>query len=416
MSEQRISSRALISWALYDWGNSAFSAIIQTFVFAAYFTQHVAPNETSGAAQWGFINGLAALAVAISAPILGCIVDQGKRRKAWIAVFTYLCIITTAFLWMVTPDPSNVVFALVVVGIAITSSELAFVFYNAMLPALTTPDKIGRWSGWGWSLGYAGGVSCLILALFAFINGKNSWFDLNNDPSANIRATFLLVAIWYFIFSLPMFIFTPDTSGKGKNIYQALRDGFRELRNTLLEIRNYRQIVRFLIARMFYVDGLTTLFAFGGVYAATAVGMNTQQILLFGIALHITSGIGAAAFAWLDDLIGGKRLILISLVGLTVPTTILLFFPTPNLFWTMGLILGLFVGPVQSASRSLMARMAPKHLRNEMFGFFALSGKATAFLGPLLVGWLILMTGSHQVGMSVIVVFYLIGFALMLTV
>ncbi|NGX43238.1 MAG: hypothetical protein K940chlam7_01530 [Chlamydiae bacterium] len=409
-------NKSLFFWALYDWGNSAFSAIIQTFVFAAYFTKHVAIDETIGSSQWGLVNGISALIVALAAPILGAIADHGKHRKLWIISFTYLCIITTALLWYVVPNPSSINLALYLVSLGIISSELAFVFYNAMLPSLAGPKRVGRWSGFGWSFGYAGGMACLVLALYAFIESDSPWMPLDRSTATDVRATFLLAAIWYFLFSLPMFLFTPDTSGKGKTVGIALRDGMRELIQTIKNIRCYGHIVRFLIARMFYVDGLTTLFAFGGIYAATKFGMNAQEILLFGIAMHVTAGIGAACFAMVDDYIGGKRLIIISLTGLIIPTTLLLFTNDPSLFWLLGLILGIFVGPVQAASRSFMARIAPKHLRNEMFGFFALSGKATAFLGPLLIGWIIYLTGSQTAGMSIIIAFYAIGILLMLTV
>ncbi|MFQ5730218.1 MAG: MFS transporter, partial [Waddliaceae bacterium] len=311
LDSPRITTKSLLSWAMYDWANSSFSAIIQTFVFAAYFTKHVAANETLGSAQWGFVNGIAALIVALGGPILGAIADHGKHRKLWIVSFTYLCILATSLLWFVSPNPSSAPLALFLVGLGIIGSELAFVFYNAMLPGLTGPDRIGRWSGFGWSLGYAGGMACLILALFTFIN-DTPWIQLDHKNAFHVRATFSLVAVWYFLFSLPMFLFTPDTSGKGKNIRKALREGTQELWQTLANIRCYGHIVRFLIAHMFYIDGLTTLFAFGGIYAATKFGMNAQEILLFGISMHVTSGIGAACFAWVDDIIGSKRLIILS--------------------------------------------------------------------------------------------------------
>ena len=409
------STKALLSWGMYDWANSSFSAIIQTFVFAAYFTKQVAVNETTGTAQWGFINSMAAFIIAFSAPILGAIADHGKHRKVWIILFTYLCIFATSMLWFVAPDPSNTFLALFLVGVAIITSELAFVFYNAMLPTLASSERIGRWSGIGWSMGYAGGMLSLILALFAFIN-DTPLVRLDRTQALDIRAAFPLVGIWYFLFSIPLFLFTPDTSGKGKKFYMALREGMIEFYQSITNIRRHKHIVRFLIAHMFYIDGLTTLFAFGGVYAATTFGMAEREILLFGISLHVTSGIGAALFAAVDDAIGSKRLILLSLLGLIIPTGLLLLVKSSSQFWALGLFIGIFVGPVQSASRSFIARLAPKELRNEMFGFFALSGKATAFLGPLSVGAITYFTGSLTVGMSLIIVFYLIGMGIMFTV
>lgn len=416
MNQSKSKTAALASWAFYDWANSSFSAIIQTFVFATYFTKQVAENETIGTAQWGLTNGIAALIIAILAPVLGAIADHGRKKKTWLFVFSYGCISATALLWFVTPSPDQVPLALFLAGTGIVCSELAFVFYNAMLPFLASPKELGRWSGWGWGLGYVGGTASLVLALFAFLNGDRSWFALDGTPAANIRATFPLVSVWYALFSLPLFLLIPELYSQGKPLRRAIREGLHALRTTIQQVKQYREIVKFLLARLFYIDGLITLFAFGGVYAAAKFGMDEQEVLLFGIALNVSSGIGAFLFAWIDDRIGAKKLILVSICGLFVPMTILLFVKDPVLFWLLGLILGIFVGPVQSASRSLMARLSPKHLVNEMFGFFALSGKATAFLGPLLVGWVTYMTGSQTAGMSVILIFLGSGALLMTAV
>ncbi|ABA57518.1 MFS transporter [Nitrosococcus oceani] len=410
------SKASLISWALYDWANSAFAAVITTFVFAAYFTRQVAENETLGSAQWGNIVGISGLVIAITGPLLGAIADQGGRRKPWIIVFTLLCVIATALLWFIKPTPDYAWLALLLVGLGTLGAEFAFIFYNAMLPGLAGPKYVGRWSGWGWSIGYAGGVACLIVALFAFIQGGNHWFGLDPDSAEPVRATFPLVSGWYLLFALPLFLITPDTQGTGKPLWRATKDGMRQLYDSIRHVRQYSTIARFLIARMFYIDGLATLFAFGGVYAAGTFDMDEQEILLFGIALNVTAGLGAAAFAWIDDWIGSKKTILLSLISLILLTTLILIVETSTLFWTFGLLLGIFVGPAQAASRSFLARVAPESLRNEMFGLFALSGKATAFLGPLLVGWITYLAGSQRIGMGAIVIFLLVGFVLMLTV
>lgn len=410
------SNVSLIAWALYDWANSAFAAIITTFVFAAYFTRQVAENETIGSAQWGNMLGLAGLVIAITGPLLGAVADQGGRRKPWIAVFTGLCVAATALLWLIKPDPAYIWLALLLVGLGTLGSEFAFIFYNAMLPGLAGHNHVGRWSGWGWSMGYAGGVICLIIALTVFIQSGQHWFGLDSTTAEPVRATFPLVAVWYLLFALPFFLITPDTPGSGKSFPQAVRAGVNQLRDSIRHVRRYRTLVRFLIARMFYIDGLATLFAFGGVYAAGTFNMTAQEVLLFGIALNITAGLGAVSFAWIDDWIGSKPTILLSLIGLIILGTLVLLVKSSALFWIFGLLLGIFVGPAQAASRSFVARAAPESMRNEIFGLFALSGKVTSFLGPLLVGWGTYLSGSQRIGMSAIVIFFCIGFLLMLTV
>jgi UMF1 family MFS transporter len=284
-----------------------------------------------------------------------------------------------------------------------------------MLPAIARQDHVGRWSGWAWGLGYAGGLACLLLAMAAFM-GENPWLNLPRDSGQQVRATFVLVALWYAAFSLPLFLFTPDEPAVGGGLRRALREGLHQLGDSLKAVRAYVPILRFLLARIFFIDGLATLFAFGGVYASGTFDFSARQVLMFGILLNVTAGVGAAAFAWIDDRLGSKRTILVSLVGLIVPGALMLVVQSHALFWLLGGILGIFVGPVQAASRSWMARAAPEHLRTQMFGLFAFSGKATAFLGPLLVGWVTGLFDSQRAGMGVIIVFLVAGFALMLTV
>ncbi len=413
---RRTPSAGLVAWAMYDWGSSAFSTIILTFVFAAYFTRSVAENERVGTALWGNTLSIAGIIVVIAGPILGAVADQRGRHKPWIAAFTLLSAGATALLWFVRPAPDYLWPALILLGVGSLGEELAFIFYNAMLPQLVPQSHIGRWSGWGWSAGYIGGLLCLTVALLAFVQTNNPWFPLERASAQDVRATFLLAAGWYLLFALPLFLLTPDTPRTDKPAHDAVRDGLRQLRNTFGHIRRYRPIVHFLIARMIYIDGLATLFAFGGVYAAGTFDMTEQEVLLFGIVLNIAAGLGAIGFAWIDDWIGSKSTILLSLVGLIVPGTLILMVESQQLFWTLGILLGVFVGPVQAASRSFLARAAPKELQNEMFGLYALSGKATAFLGPLTVGWLTYLSGSQRIGMGAIIGLFVIGLLLMLTV
>lgn len=412
---KKTSKRGMFSWALYDWANSVFFTLVQTFVFAAYFTRAVAADETVGTAQWGNMLALSGLIIGIGGPVLGAIADRTGRRKPWILFFTLLCIVPTAFLVTVRPEASMAWTALLLVGTATIAAEYAMIFYNSMLPDLVSFERVGRWSGWGWGMGYVGGLICLVLALYGLVN-EGAWLPLGRDSALHVRATALLAAGWYLIFAIPFFLFTPDTGGGGVGLGRAAREGLGQLRESLRRVRDYRHIFRFLIARMIYNDGLATMFAFGGIYAAGTFGMSTKEVILFGIGLNVTAGIGAAAFAWLDDILGPRKTILWSLLGLIIPGTVILFAETKGVFWIFGLILGLFVGPVQASSRSYLAKTAPEEVRTQMFGLFALSGKLTTFLGPLMVGWLTLAADSQRVGMSSIMVLFFIGGLLMLRV
>ena len=408
--------RALFAWCLYDWANSAFPTVITTFVFATYFTKGIAPDPVSGTAYWGYAMSGSALAVALAGPILGAFADHAGRRKPWIFGFTTLCVVLTAALWFARPEPSFVLFALLLAASANFAFEMGMIFYNAMLPDLAFSRRIGRLSGWAWGLGYAGGLSCLVVGLVLFVQPDPPYFGLDREAAEHVRITAPLVAVWFGLFSLPLLRWTPDSPASGLGLCEAAKRGLSTLAATLKRVRDYRQIARFLLARMIYTDGLNTLFAFGGIYAAGTFGMGFTEIMVFGIGLNVAAGLGAAVFGWIDDAIGSKRTILISIAALTLFTGAMLMVDTKTLLWVAGLGLSVFVGPAQAASRTMMARLAPEHLRTEMFGLYALSGKATAFLGPALLGWVTVTMDSQRWGMATILAFFAVGAILLLRV
>lgn len=407
----RASTRALVAWSFYDWANSAVATVVTTFIFSTYFTKAVAQSPEIGTVQWSHAQSLAALTIAVLSPILGAITDRGGRRKPFVAAFTVMCIAAVASMWFVRPATDYALLALSLVVIGTIGFEFACVFYNAMLPDLVPRERIGRWSGWGWGLGYLGGLVALALCLVGFVQTDQPWFGVGKDDAANVRATPVLAALWFAVFALPLFLLTPDRPGTGVGAVEAVRGGLRQLAATLGQLRKYRTIGWFLLAQMLYADGLATLFAFGGIYAAGTFGMELAEVIQFGIALNVTAGLGAVAFAPLDDRVGAKRTIVLALVGLIACGALVLLAQTKTLFWIGGLALGIFVGPCQAASRSLMARLAPPEERAEMFGLLALSGKATAFLGPAILGWVTAMTSSQRAGMATILVFWILGLA-----
>jgi UMF1 family MFS transporter len=407
---------ALVSWCVFDWANSAFPTVIVTFVFSAYFVRSVAVDTTTGTAQWGYALAISGLLVAALGPVLGAIADQRGRHKPWLGTLTALCVAATALLWFVRPQPNWVVWALVIFVVANTAFEMGTVFYNAMLPGIVPDRRIGRASGWGWGSGYLGGLGCLALALVVFVEPEVPLFGLDAAVAEPVRAVAPMVALWFAVFALPLFLLARDRPRRGVSIAVAARDGLRELWQTLRHVRHNANIARFLLARLLYIDGLNTLFAFGGIYAAGSFGMDMGEIIRFGIALNVTAGAGAAAFAWIDDWIGARRTILIALGGVMLFGVPLLIVESKAAFWALALPLGIFMGPAQAASRSLMVRLAPPQKMTEMFGLFALSGKITAFLGPALLAWATLAFSSQRAGMATVIVFVAAGAAVLLTV
>jgi UMF1 family MFS transporter len=415
LSTPRDVPRVVWSWALYDWANSAFGTLVGTFIYSTYFTQAIAPDEVTGTSWWSRAVALSGILTALISPFLGSAADAAGARKRFLAITTCLCVGSTALLTFVPPGIANAAFiALGLYVVADIAFETGYVFYNAFLPTITTTARIGRVSGYGWGLGYAGGLVCMGIALVGFVQPEVPWFGLSTEAGFNIRATNLLVALWFLAFSLPLFLFVPER--RLGPIRVDVRATARSLAATFRDIGRYRDVARFLLARLVFNDGLVTVFAFGGIYAAGTFGMSLTEVIAFGFALNIASGLGAIAFGFLDDKIGGKKTIMLTLVALSTATLLAVWAPTRGWFWAAGILIGIFVGPNQSASRSLLSRFVPESKQAEFFGFFALSGKVTSFMGPLLLGAVTVASGSQRAGVATVVLFFVVGGALLTTV
>ena len=407
--------KSAFGWALYDWANSPFTTVVTTFIFAAYFAAAIAPDKTVGASQWAFTQGAAAFVMAFLSPILGAIADHGRGRKAWIVFWTLVMVAASAALWWGAPGVESTALVLTAAFIGVIGFEMGLVFYNAMLPGLAPASHIGRLSGWSWGLGYIGGLACLVLLLFVFVQPQVAPFGLDKLAAEHIRIAGPIVAVWALVFSLPLFFLTADTPGAGLPMRQAVGAGLRTLGSTLANVRKHSNIARFLIARIFYVDGLNTIFAVGAIYAAAVFGMTTPEVLMFGIIVNVTAGLGAFAFAWLDDRLGAKSTVLLGVAGVTVCGIPMLFIDDKTWFYVLGGVMGLFFGPAQAASRSLMSHLAPKGQEAEMFGLYAFAGKCTAFLGPWIFGAVTLAAGPRW-GMATVVPFLIVGALILLKV
>lgn len=436
---------AVVSWIFFDWAAQPYFTLITTFVFAPYFATHVAADPATGQSLWGYATASAGLVIALMSPVLGAIADASGRRKPWIAAFGALLVIGASLMWIGRPgDQAAILPLLIAFGIATVGVEFATVFNNAMMPTLVPPERIGRLSGTGWATGYIGGILSLILVLgFLAANpetgrtlfGFQPLFGLDAVMHEGDRITGPLTGLWFIVFVLPMFLFTPDYESR-LPVRRAVRQGLRELRHTLASLPTNRQMTIFLIANMVYTDALVALFAFGGIYAAGTFGWHTIQIGVFGILLAIAGTLGAWLGGKLDDRIGPKKVITGSMLILLLAIAVILSMDRDRLFFVvavappvpggplfaapaekayivLGALIGMAAGPLQAASRTLLIRLAPPDRITQYFGLFALSGKVTSFMAPLAVGLVTALTMSQKAGMTVLVVFFLAGLVLL---
>tara|TARA_B100000212_G_scaffold108723_1_gene80831 strand:+ start:25421 stop:27148 length:1728 start_codon:yes stop_codon:yes gene_type:complete len=557
---------------MYDFANQPFTTLIVTFIFSAYYTQAIAPNIHDGTFLWSIGIAITALFVAFVSPLMGALADQGGYRKILLIFWSWICILSTIFLFFTYEG--QIYIALFWFVIANIGFEMGSVFCNAYLPHIAPKDKIGRISGYGWSLGYVGGLIALMISLFLFVQpnkpifnlkknssinsiivdienveisntfsrftispsshnvidsiqvgmpiklinfeltdtlafmpdlvyknetekgtvadidldshsfvifgshpeyinhkdrsiqliGKPSWNNYNtkeldsktgfvldeknnfeirgpiyeddkyvgtlcyfrdgrlkivDNPNINeisvktsgenIRGINLLVALWFALFAIPTFLGVKDHKINARISKKLIYKSYSQIRQTFKEIKQYKHIVRFLIARILYNDGLVTIFSFGGIYASGTFGFSFNEVMYFGIALNVAAGLGAFLFGFLDDWIGGKNTIQLSNIGLIIACALAVFTTNVTVFWIAGILIGLCSGPNQASSRSLMSRFTPKDKQNEFFGFFAFSGKATAFIGPMLLGILTREFGSQRYGVAIVLVLILAG-------
>ena len=407
--------KRIYAWCLFDWANSPYTTLVVTFVYSTYFAKAFAPDVITGTAWWSRAVAVAGLTVALIAPALGALADRGGLRLRFLAAATGTCALASAALAFVAPGRGSAAFvALGLFVLADIGFELGMQFYNALLPTLAPPAQIGRVSGYGWALGYAGGLVALLLALIGFVQTETPWFGVARAGGANIRATCLLVAVWLVVFALPLFLTLREERRPGARLNVV--GAFRELGATFRGVRRYRDAALFLLARLLFNDGLVTVFAFGGIYAAGTFGMTLSEVIKFGIGINVAAGAGAYLFGFVDDRIGGRRTVLISCAALAAATALAVWAPTRTWFWVAGMAIGVFAGPNQAASRSLMARFAPPGRENEFFGFFAFSGRLTSFAGPALLGVATQAFGSQRAGGATILLFLLAGGGLLLMV
>ncbi|AZO60688.1 MAG: MFS transporter [Mesorhizobium sp.] len=440
---QRATGRGIWGWMFFDWAAQPFFTVVTTFIFGPYFVSRMASDATTGQAAWGYGIAAAGLVIAVLSPVLGSIADQTGPRKPWIASFAAVKIISLTLLWFAAPG-SSLFLIVLLFSLASVAAEFSTVFNDSMMPRLVPKEDIGKISNIAWGLGYLGGMVALIFVVLFLagnletgktIIGLDPLFGLDPKLGEDARFTGPMSAGWYFLFILPMFIFTPDAI-KGLSMGPAVREGLSELKSTLFEVRKRVSIFRFLVARMIYQDGVNALLALGGTFAAGMFNWSITEIGMFGIILNVVAIFGCWIAARLDTALGSKAVVMIALMLLLLATigvvstgpgfTLLGLIQLPTtdsggLFGTAaekayilyGLLIGLAFGPVQASSRSYMARSVTAAESGRYFGIYALAGRATSFLAPFLVSTITLASGSARLGMAVIALFLGLGMAIL---
>ena len=427
MKNNKIYNKTIFSWSIYDFANQPFTTITVTFIYSTFFASTIfLGSEEAGVSAWGKAITISSLIIAFLSPIMGAVADRGGHRKLFLIFWTWICIIFSFLLYF--PKQGDVFSALLFFCIANIGFEMGGVFLNAYLPEIAPKNKIGRISGYGWSFGYVGGLIALAACFVLFIVPDNPFNPLTGnvlDKSnyEHIRIINIFIAIWFAIFSIPTFLYVKSSNIISKPSRNLISSSFKSIRNTFYEIKKYKQIVRFLLARVVYNDAMITVIAFGGPYAYTQFGfdMDTNgKLMIFGIVLNVFAGFGAFIMGFLDDYIGGKKTVQITNLGFIV--ALIIAFLAPALengeiyFWVSGAMIGIFMGPNQAASRSLMGRLIPKSKETEFYGFFAFSGKATAFLGPLLFTLIIDYTNNIRLSLLMLALLFFIGMLILNTV
>jgi UMF1 family MFS transporter len=433
---------------MFDWATQPLYTLVLTFLFAPYFATAVASSPERGQALWGYGAAFAGIVIALGSPFLGAMADGGGRRKPWIALCVLVLAAALSALWLATPKAGVGTVALILLAfvIATAAAEFATVFTNAMMPTLAPHNELGKLSGVGYAVGYAGGLASLLIMAGLIVTspatgltllGLEPLIGLDASAREGDRLVGPFAAVWLLIFMVPFFLFVPDLRPAGAAA--GGRTPLAELMATIRSLPGDPNMLRFLLARMIYVDGLTAIFTFGGIYGTAVFGWTAFELGLFGIILSVAGALGAAAGGFLDDARGAKWVIVASLATLVAAAVGIISVTSSHVLFAVevapraagaapfsstgelvylafAILIGLVAAPTQAASRSLLARLAPPEKITQYFGLFAFSGKVTAFLAPLAIATVTEATASQRLGVSVIIVFLVAGLALMLAV
>lgn len=393
--------RKILGWISYDFANSSFTTVIVTVVYSVYFKNVVVGQEGVGDSLWGLAVSISMLAVALSSPILGAIADFSKSKKKFLLIYCFTSVLFTVLLFFVRQGA--IFWGMLLFIIANIGFEGGNVFYNAFLPEITDKENIGKVSGWGWGVGYLGGLSALGIALL-FVE-------------KNTVSVFPATALFFGIFAIPMFLLVPEERKLTKRVkINYLKTGYKRLSQTFKNIKRFKELAKFLLSFFVYNDGIKTVIVFAAIYGKQRFNMTGSQLIIYFILANITSFVGAILFGYVVDKIGAKRTISITLIMWTTVVICAFFCPNVQEFYGVGFLAGLAIGSSQSASRSMVSLLSPLDRQAEFFGFYAVSGKAAAIIGPLIYGFFVLLLKSQQWAILSIAFFIVLGFILLQTV
>ncbi len=420
-----IPRRRVWAWAMWDWGTQPLNTVIITFVFSVYLTSSAFGDTNATSLALTLSSLIAGVAVVAVAPVLGQNSDRTGRTVANLRWQTWLIALLAAALFLVRPDPAFLWLGLSILAVATVVGEIANVNYYALIEEVSTPQNVGRVSGFGWGLGYLGGIVALLVLNFGFIAPEVGLFGVGNTDALDIRVSMLVCGVWILVFTIPTFAALRDRPRPAVERV-GIAASYRLLGHSIVTLwRTSRHTAYFLVASALFRDGLAGVFAFGAILAAGTFGFSAGSVIVFGAVANVIAGVSTIASGYLDDRIGPKKVILISLGALVALAlgVFLLHDRGQIVFWTLGMAMTAFVGPAQSASRSFLARISPAGKGGEMFGLYATTGRVASFLSPIMFGGGILLgarltgeTNTQYWGILGIALVLLAGFLVMLGV
>ncbi|MBM7824592.1 UMF1 family MFS transporter [Arcanobacterium pluranimalium] len=420
----KIFTKEVWAWGSWDWASAAFNAVVTTFVFSVYLT-NAKLFGSSANTLLGYALSIAGIIIAIVAPALGQSVDRSGKSATMLRIATLSVVVIIAGLFFVSPNENRLWLGLFLLAAGNIAFETGSVIYNAMISDISTPKTVGRISGFGWGLGYVGGIVLLLTLFVGFISPEVGWFGVTKDNGLNIRVAMLIAAAWALIFSAPLLITAKDKPRREGTSSAGIIDAYKQLFASIRHLWAVdRSVVWFLISSAIYRDGLAGVFTFGAILASTAFGFSGGEVIIFGVISNVVAGIATIGFGFLDDKLGSRAVVIMSVASMTVFSLIVFLFhdgvgplDAKGVFWVFGVGLCVFVGPTQSASRTYLARIAPKGEEGELFGLYATTGRAVSFLAPFMYSTAISI-GAALTGLSLddAAYFGILGIALVLLV